>query len=659
MSGSSVTIPGVSGSSLSLSFVGSANLGLATQIANALAAAASANTLDVVSYSGGPLPAIPSGDTTLELVLSSSISGQITVPAAPSGVAEFLVVNNTQALTIHGSPALQLIGGGPGSLTIDDPAIVDIGASVGSTGTVVMTFSTADSPYQVAMGQGFETVNSQGSGTITGGTGPDVINVSTTGSNNVIEAGSDGTTINAAGFASSIDGSNGALTVNDSGYLDSITGGVLDSAAVTTSGYRADVTGGSGPASGLTDLDTGLRNTIQAGGGATSVTLDGSFGRTRGGTGSFNVLDQTANNTIIGGTTGLTAVTIAAAATGTDLYGRAGNMAVLDLGADALIGSGQGTAVMSINGAGTQVYGGSGNLDVIIGAASVIAAGLGANTTVDASSASATGALVFGGFDSVAASDGTLSVLGGADSLIAATGGSNATIDAGSGFTGVYIGTGASVNPIAGNVVVDGGSGALQVNFIGGVGSATVFGGEGAATLFGVDGTNAMFVGSTAASAPGGFLFANGSNAGSETLNAGSSTTNDTLFAAHGNDSLVAGSGTDFIDVGLNTGSLGSAQTVTGGTTVVGGAGHDLMVFTQAAFAGGAVITNFTSNDSVLLVNYNGLAGGNQASIALADATTVPGSGGTTDTTLTLADGTHITFVDATVQQLTGHISSS
>jgi hypothetical protein len=343
------------------------------------------------------------------------------------------------------------------------------------------------------------------------------------------------------------------------------------------------------------------------------------------------------------------------------VFGRAGNLSILDLGANALIGNGTGNANVTVDGAGSEVYGGtSGSLDVTIAAASVIAGGLGDNTIVDASSSLASGALVFGGFSNTAASDGTLSVLGGADQLLVVTGGSNATIDAATSvgvFTGIYIGTG----QIAGNVLVNGSASALQVNFIGGAGNATVLGGAGAATVFGTDFSNANFVGSAVNGAPGGFLFANGSNAGSETLNGGTSTTNDTLFAAHGNDSLIAGSGNDFIDVGANTGMLGGAGTVTGGDAVLAGTGADEMVFSHGSFIGGAVVSNFSSADSVLLTGYNSLAGanGNQATTALANATTVSGGGGTTDTTIALADGTHITFVDTTVNQLTGHLSSS
>jgi hypothetical protein len=308
---------------------------------------------------------------------------------------------------------------------------------------------------------------------------------------------------------------------------------------------------------------------------------------------------------------------------------------------------------VSIAGANTQLYGsesGSGTLNVSIGAANADVFGLTNTTTVDASNAAATAAVVFGGFSSVPSANGSLSVQGGQDFLVAVTGGSNSTINAGTGGLYAYIGTGS----IAGSNLINGASAdALYVAFIGGAGSATVYGGEAAASVFGVDGTDATYVNSLAV-APGAFLVANGSAAGSETLNAAGSTTNDSLFAAQGNVSLVAGSGTDFLDAGANTGSLGGAGTVVGGDTMVAGSGSDLVFFTHAAFEGGAVVINFSSADTVVLSGYNSVAGGNQASMALADATTAGG-----DTTIALADGTHITFVDATTAQLQGHLFST
>jgi len=275
MSGS-VTVPGVSGSTVALSFMGSANIGLAQQIANALAVAQGAGTLDVVTYTGGPLPSVPAGDT-LELILSPTVSGLVSVPAAPLGVSEVLVLpfgagsgiegGDPNAVTVSGSPALTVIGGGPGALTIQDPNFVDVGAGIGPTDSVTATFTLADSPYVVAMGQGFETVFASGIGTINGGPGTDFIDV--TGGSNVVFAGAGTTTVD-------------------------------------TNSFQSDVVGGS--ASVLSVLDTGFLDTVSAGSGTTNVTAQGSSFMALGGTGSFNVDDKGVFDTIAAGT-GSTAVT--------------------------------------------------------------------------------------------------------------------------------------------------------------------------------------------------------------------------------------------------------------------------------------------------------------------------------------------------------------
>jgi len=387
------------------------------------------------------------------------------------------------------------------------------------------------------------------------------------------------------------------------------------------------------------------------------VTLAGTSGRARAGTGNFIADAVTAGNTIIGGTANTTNVVIGASATGTDVFGRAGNINIDDLGANALLGAGGATSSVTIDGAGTQLYGDSpagaptGTLNVSIGAANVLAFALGDNTTVDASSAAATGAEVFGGFSSVQADNGSLSVLGGADSLLAVTGGSNSTINAGSGNTFVFIGTGTPTDAVAGSNLIHGGSGILDVTFIGGAGAATVFGGEAASSLFGADGTNATFFGNTA----GGYLVAAGTSVGGETINAGGSSTNDTLNAAAGNVSLVAGSGKDLLFAGVNTGTIGggSNATVTGGDTLTGStlsSASDTMIFTHGVWSGAAVVTNFSANDTYLLSGY----GASAASAALASSTS---NGG--DTTIALTDGTHITFTDATAAQLAGHLIST
>ncbi len=577
------------------------------------------NDTVAVSPDGSSFPAPVIGDTNEAVVTDPTAGGTLTLPAGyqaeflggssnvtlqDTDVGNAVLVGNTGDDVLIGGAANDSIVAGNGNNTLE-----------GGSGTIALVAgdgndsitTSADSTYAVTLGGGTDTVFASGSGTITGGSGSDLIDASSTGPS--------------------------------------------DSDTIVSQGMQGSVLGGAGA---LTVLEQGAHDTIQAGSGATTVTLNGSFGRARGGTGNFTVLDQTASNTVIGGTAGTMFVTVGAAASDGDVFGRAGNTNIVDLGADALIGAGGGTSAVSIGGAGTQLYGASppgGTLNVSIGAANALVFGLGDNTTVDASNAAATGARVFGGFSSIAADNGTLLIQGGADSLLAVTGGSNATINAGTGGLYAYIGTGS----IAGSNVINGASAsALYVAFIGGAGSATVYGGEAAASVFGVDGSDVTYV-DTLAGAPGAFLVANGSAAGGETLNAAGSMTNDSLFAAQGNVSLVAGSGTDFLDAGANTGSVGGAGTVVGGDTIMAGGGSDLLFFSHGAFAGGAVVINFSSlSDTVVLSGYNAVAGGNQASMALANATTAGG-----DTTIALADGTHITFVDATAAQLQGHLFST
>ena len=105
------------------------------------------------------------------------------------------------------------------------------------------------------------------------------------------------------------------------------------------------------------------------------------------------------------------------------------------------------------------------------------------------------------------------------------------------------------------------------------------------------------------------------------------------MVGGSGSDTLAAGAGTD---------------------TMTGNAGNNMFVFTKALIAGSAptdIVTDFNaSSNSVLLAGY----GASAAGAALATAAS---SGG--NTTLTLSDSTKITFLGASVTNLTGHISST
>jgi Ca2+-binding RTX toxin-like protein len=223
-----------------------------------------------------------------------------------------------------------------------------------------------------------------------------------------------------------------------------------------------------------------------------------------------------------------------------------------------------------------------------------------------------------------------------------ATGLSSDTVNAGSGTDTVFIGTGA----VAGDQQIHGGFGALRVQFVGGAGSATVFGGVGAATVFGTADSNVNWIGVQT----GGILDAVGNVTSSGSYDASASSTNDTLIGASGNVSMTGGSGNDFLLGGVNTGSIGGAGSVDGGTTMTGGAGNDVFLFTQGLVNGGDIVQDFSANDVLALTGYGAAEGAN----ALATADT---AGGTT--TLTLSDGTSISFVNTSIAQLQGHISST
>jgi Ca2+-binding RTX toxin-like protein len=117
-----------------------------------------------------------------------------------------------------------------------------------------------------------------------------------------------------------------------------------------------------------------------------------------------------------------------------------------------------------------------------------------------------------------------------------------------------------------------------------------------------------------------------------------------------GSDSVVGGSGDDTIVGGV---------TNAGTTTMTGGAGNNLFFFQHGNVNGTDIITDLTASagNLVALFNYDSVVGGGAGSAtqaALAGATT---SGG--NTTITLADGTQITFDNTTVAQLQQHLFST
>jgi Ca2+-binding RTX toxin-like protein len=283
------------------------------------------------------------------------------------------------------------------------------------------------------------------------------------------------------------------------------------------------------------------------------------------------------------------------------------------------------------------IYGGAGILEVVTGSSNdTVYGGTGPNQTV------------FGGFDSVAENNGNSVIYGGSNAMVIDAAGSSDTIYAGSGNDSLYIGSGA----IAGNNLVYGGSGELRAQFVGGAGSVSIIGGAGNSSVFGNAGSDINFSGSqgnVTMIALGPVGAENG-----ETLNAGASSTKNFLQAASGSDSVVGGSNDDTL-----VGGVTDNASVTGATTITGGGGNNLFIFQHGAVNGSDIITDFTasSGNQFVMAGYDSLVGGGPQSAAQAALAGAVTSGA--NTIVTLADGTKITFNDATPAQLQGHIFSS
>jgi Ca2+-binding RTX toxin-like protein len=331
MSGS-ITVPGTGSTPnpISLKFTTPYNISLADQIALALAEAAASHTLTVVNYTGGPsIPTLPPGSTE-ELVLSPTVSGSITVPAAASGVTEVLVITNSQPLTIHGTPGLEILGGDK-NLTIIDPTVIDYADNGLTTNTDAVTVTSADSPYEVAMRAGSETVVGLGSGTIGGGVGANYINLSGAGvgTNNLvlsqgfhdrITAGGGSVTVDASGSHAIIQGGAGDLSIDDTGLANTVWA-AAGNAAVTTGGLDALVLGSSGlltvnaaggvgdtvafgPGGGTFYSSTNSYEALVFAGFGTSVSVDASnttYDTIVGDTGALTVNAGSATNLLVWG----------------------------------------------------------------------------------------------------------------------------------------------------------------------------------------------------------------------------------------------------------------------------------------------------------------------------------------------------------------------
>ncbi len=226
----SVTVPGTGTSTISEAFNNQYNSALAQQIADALAAASNAHTLNITTASGGVSPPAPSLPGTNELIILSG--GDYTIPAATGGISDYVVVLDTASpVTIHGGPNAS-IWGGLGPTTLSDPALITIAESAGAVPVTIT--GTGD---LVAGNNANDTIIGLGNNaTIQSGTGNNVLSVG--GANNFILAGTGTNTVLAGGLNDTIDAQAGTAVATLSGSAGLFLGGLggfslLDSVPAT------------------------------------------------------------------------------------------------------------------------------------------------------------------------------------------------------------------------------------------------------------------------------------------------------------------------------------------------------------------------------------------------------------------------------------------
>jgi Ca2+-binding RTX toxin-like protein len=242
-----VTVPGASGTTVPNSYNTPYNLEVAQQISNLLATADADGLLFIHNSDEAQQP-VPSGDVGMitvtgpgaeivdlppgysVTVIDSSVSGSVTVSGGSSLFA------GNQDVTYYGATA---------------PNTVMIAAGDGDN-----LFSMPDgASYEIAFGDGDDTVFANGSGTVTGGSG-----------NNIVFADSQGgeNDINSYGNADTIVAGQGVVTVNSYGANPLVVGGSGPLVYLGGASGNPTVTGGTG------------QETLYAGAGQDLHYMDGS-----------------------------------------------------------------------------------------------------------------------------------------------------------------------------------------------------------------------------------------------------------------------------------------------------------------------------------------------------------------------------------------------
>jgi hypothetical protein len=670
---SSVTLPSANGA-ITVQSGGGDNAFVAQIIANSILLASvggagfTGDTLNQASVtidgSTGftvPPPTVGSHQQNL-LYLYGTGGGTVAIPAGYNFVIDLMTGDET----VTGSN-VQIVSEAPAATEYD----LSGSSSVASSDPVINDTGTQN----IAAGPGNNTISLFGAGTVAGGTGTNVINVTPTVGGTGIRVQTEGVsdivnvTVAAGAVATvvgsavgSVAGSGSHLTLNTSGagtvdvllpggtLDDTLYGGAGTTLDVTMTGTDAQVLGGTGGTLSVNDSGTG--DTIAAF-SATAVTVNatGTDAKIFGGSGSMTATltggGAQGNNTLLGGS-GSTAVTVDGAFN--YVYGGSGSLAADETGGNdfvAAYGASTATVTIAASASNATVIGGSNPMSVTSsGKDGVIMGGsgsfwvndLGTSDSIGSFAASPTNVTLGGSADLLFGSSGTtdVSVSGANDTIVASTG--PLTVNASTavalfGNTGplTFVG-GAGASSIVG---ASGGSSAVTVGsggvtfWTGGNDTTSIMGGSGQTTLLGAANSSMFFSGSGA-----GLNFAAGD--GNETLNASQSLTNNiygggldstggtTIIGGLGNDTMIAGAGAD---------------------SLVGGPGDDRFVFFDQATSinsSGAhdYIQDWTPADGLFLIGYSP---SESAASLLANATVANNS-----LTITLSDNTEITFNNVT-----------
>jgi Ca2+-binding RTX toxin-like protein len=363
-----VTVPGALSTTISNTYNTPYNLEVAQQIASLLALAKGHERLFVSNIDQSPA-AVPQGDVG-EIAVTVTGGGVINVPTGYEMTAIDHTV--TGAVTING-------GGGlfAGDLPVTyygAPSPIPVFIAAGDGNDLIGL--PGGTIYDVGLGNGNDTVFANGSGTVTGGTGNNLIFADSAGGNNIV---------NSYGGTDTIVAGQGAVTVNTYGADPLVFGGSGQMIYVGGAAGSPTVTGGTGT------------ETLFGGAGQNLTYTDGGNTAT-----DVNILAAGAGNETLNAGSAQYGVQMAAGSGSVDMIGTTGN--------DVFYG-GSGAATMTGNGGADgfifgNVTGQTGGTDIITdfsGADTFVVVGYGPN----AAQAALNAATVAGGNTVVKLTDNT------------------------------------------------------------------------------------------------------------------------------------------------------------------------------------------------------------------------------------------------------------